>query len=73
MSKFIKKGMQGLNFFSFGSCSVEPKPIVIDEDDDDSVQKQPISKKPKNKPLQEGKKTPQTDEDVIENKNYNLA
>jgi hypothetical protein len=40
--------MQSLNFFSFGSCSsVDPKPIVIDEDDDDSVQKQPISKKPK--------------------------
>jgi hypothetical protein len=47
MSKFIKKGMQGLNFFSFGSCSVEAKPIVIDEDDDDSVQNQPISKEPK--------------------------
>ena len=69
MSSLIQKGISG--FFSFGgSNDVEPKaqlkPIVIDEDEDLILEK-PTSKKPKNKPLVID------DEDVVVNKNYNLA
>jgi len=77
MSSIIQKGISG--FFSFGG-SLEPlksKPIVIDEDDDEiiSVQEQkPMPKKPKNKPLVvSGASGPVDDEDIVVNKNYNLA
>ena len=55
MSAIVKKGIQGLSFFSFGSSSVEPKPkpVVIDEDEIISVQEEkPMPKKSKNKTLQ---------------------
>jgi hypothetical protein len=65
MSSLIQKGISG--FFSFGgSNDAQLKPIVIDEDEDLILEK-PTSKKPKNKPLVID------DEDVVVNKNYNLA
>jgi len=72
MSSLIQKGISG--FFSFGgSNDTQLKPIVIDEDEDLILEK-PTSKKPKNKPLViSGALGPVHDEDVVVNKNYNLA
>jgi hypothetical protein len=63
MSSLIQKGISG--FFSFGgSNDAQLKPIVIDEDEDLILQK-PTSKKPKPLVID--------DEDVVVDKNYNLA
>ena len=67
MSAIIQKGIQGL--FSFGSSPVEPrpKPIVLDEEEEEIIVKPEVKPKKSKKTLQID------DEDVIENKNYNLA
>ena len=66
MSAIIQKGIQG--FFSFGSSTEpKPKPIVLDEDEEEIIVKPEVKPKKSKKTLQID------DEDVIENKNYNLA
>jgi hypothetical protein len=81
----IQKGISG--FFSFGGSSEpKPKPIVIDEDDEEIIVKSETKPKKTKKTLQvsgtsgpvSGASGPVSgasvdDEDVVVNKNYNLA
>jgi hypothetical protein len=79
MSSIIQKGISGL--FSFGGSSEpKPKPIVLDEDEEEIIVKPEVKpKKTKTQGLLKktlqisGASDPVSDDVVFENKNYNLA